>query len=370
MSTPNIKNTKGNSNRTYALSIMVTQNCNMECKYCFSYDNKKETSMDQNKFISLMEHEVNLISKKQELDIIMIEFFGGEPLIKFNLIEKLLEALTRIDHRVRFKIPTNLLLMNRYIYDTLKKYNTNIIFSFDGLWTDIQRPQLNSRSALEQYIKRIKEIKSYDLRTCHCMIYPSGINSSTILENYLWIKNNLNLEPDMVLVRDNKVWSDSNTDLCIKQLKELMYYTLKTDADIIPTIFSSHIIKIINLKIKGFKTKYCGITQDKKLISYDGKEYPCNIFIGKSIDYSPDELIIKLDKALHNTKCENCVIRDLCDKGCPVQIMENGFTQEDNLCTLFIELNRIATLFLIYAEANPKSGIAKAIENLLKIEGI
>jgi hypothetical protein len=50
--------------------------------------------------------------------------------------------------------------------------------------------------------------------------------------------------------------------------------------------------------------------------------------------------------------------------------MENRFQQEDNLCSLFIELNGIAKLFLAYAETNPNSGIAKAIETIIKNEGI
>lgn len=354
----------------YTLSIMVTQNCNMECTYCFSYDNKKEDYLDQDKFISKVKYEVWLISKKQSLRTILIEFFGGEPLIKFNLIEKLLPELQILDKRVQFKIPTNLLLIDQYQYDVLKKYNVNISFSFDGLWTDIQRPQLSKRSALEQYIKRTNEIKSYNLKYCHSMIYPNGLKSVSILENYLWIKKHYDLEPDFVLVRDNKVWSNDDTNLCIYRLNEFMNYCLKIDPISIPTLFSHPITKIINLKIKGFKANYCGITKSKKLISYTGKEYPCNIFIGKNIDSSPDELIIKLEKALHNTKCENCEIRDLCDKGCPVQIMENRFQQEDNLCILFKELNRIAKVFLAYAEYNPNSNIAKAIEKIIKIEEI
>ncbi len=361
--------------KQYTLTLLLTQSCNMECKYCFTYDNGKNEKID--KYLYL-EHTITkireILNTYPELEYLTIEFFGGEPLINFYQIESMLPYLYSIDPRIKFKICTNLLLMDIQKYLILKQYNTEISFSFDGEWTDIQRPQVSKKSALARYIDMQPEIVKYNLGACHTMIYPAGLKKCSILSNYLWIKRGFNLEPDFNIVRDNNIWNKEDTSLLIYRLMEFYtYITCGQDPDQkLPTIFKRPIQKIINYKAKGYKADYCGILKSKTLISPSLKEYPCNAFLGNSQTLEPGELINKLDFALNNSACSTCSIKDYCDKGCPAQIMNNPkqIGQEDNLCTIFKALHEIGLKLLQYAQDNPISSIAIEIQKIFKEEGL
>ena len=62
---------------------------------------------------------------------VSINFFGGEPLLKFNdIIKPLVE---KYNEKVYFNITTNGILLDEDIVDFFYKYNVGILLSFDGV---------------------------------------------------------------------------------------------------------------------------------------------------------------------------------------------------------------------------------------------
>jgi len=70
--------------------LIVTHACNLQCSYCYeSHKGNKKMSFEVAKQCIL--REVDFVKKSSEFTEIEIDFMGGEPLLNFDLIRKVVE---------------------------------------------------------------------------------------------------------------------------------------------------------------------------------------------------------------------------------------------------------------------------------------
>lgn len=90
-----------------------------------------------------------------------LNFYGGEPLLRFDLIQQILSFLDKkkreFNKTVLYSITTNGSLITGHILRTLSDHRFSIIFSFDGLAQDIQRKPGNLKEAVPA-IQKIQKI--------------------------------------------------------------------------------------------------------------------------------------------------------------------------------------------------------------------
>ncbi len=101
--------------------VVLNLDCNLACVYCFEGSRKgkyflsKQTADDFHEFIS------NRIDGKEEVDI---TFYGGEPLLSFDMIGNISERIKSLadDLRIsyRFSLITNGTLLTRRVVEQLK----------------------------------------------------------------------------------------------------------------------------------------------------------------------------------------------------------------------------------------------------------
>jgi uncharacterized protein len=112
-------------------TLFVTQQCNLECDYC--YIGKREESMSR----QVARKAVNLIFERTPpYENIDIGFFGGEPLLKFELIESITSMIlshTSYDAtRVTLSIVTNGTVFNDAIGAFVSTRGIDLCVSADG----------------------------------------------------------------------------------------------------------------------------------------------------------------------------------------------------------------------------------------------
>jgi len=106
--------------------INTTEDCNLNCVYCYQKE-KQNKYLDLNKINKI----VNMINTYEEN--IVINFFGGEPLLNFSVIEKTItEIKKRKMNNVAFSITTNLSILTSRAFHFLTKNNVSISISLDG----------------------------------------------------------------------------------------------------------------------------------------------------------------------------------------------------------------------------------------------
>lgn len=127
------------NNRMEHLVLQVTQACNLTCSYC-PYANKTSGMLQRNHSNKCMSFE----TAKQAVDMFLehsgertknvISFYGGEPLISFELIKKTVNYVksTFVGKDYSFNMTTNATLFTKEMMDFVVANNFNLVFSIDG----------------------------------------------------------------------------------------------------------------------------------------------------------------------------------------------------------------------------------------------
>ncbi len=124
------------------LILLLTHSCQLRCKYC-----------QVQKFSGVMREQVLLkaidllfTSKRPDLQL---QFFGGEPLLRFDLIKKAVAYAEKINRQMKrdltFVLTTNGILLTKDKLDFLKEHKFVIECSIDG---EVKN-QLGSRKAAD-----------------------------------------------------------------------------------------------------------------------------------------------------------------------------------------------------------------------------
>lgn len=127
----NIINTQMSS-----ITLALTEQCNLRCQYCAymsKYLKQKNKLTDMNEHIAFKAIDILMAHSTNSKDI-FIDFYGGEPLLKFNLIKKCINYCKEkySFHLPNFQITTNGLLLNDEIINFLIKNNFYVNLSLDG----------------------------------------------------------------------------------------------------------------------------------------------------------------------------------------------------------------------------------------------
>ena len=107
------------------LFITLTQRCNLNCGYCGNGSNEdiEDLAIHNPEVI----YDVNLIKKFDKVKDLAVCFYGGEPLMRINLIEEIMPLLPK----AKFCLQTNGVLLKKLKPEIVRNFNT-ILVSIDG----------------------------------------------------------------------------------------------------------------------------------------------------------------------------------------------------------------------------------------------
>lgn len=134
---PNLEGIRYNEdNIVKALCLHVAHDCNLRCNYCFASqgDFKGDRSiMSSDVGKKALEFLVENSGNRRNLEV---DFFGGEPLMNFNLVKELVhygrELEKNNEKHFRFTITTNGVLLDEEIIDFINEHMDNVVLSLDG----------------------------------------------------------------------------------------------------------------------------------------------------------------------------------------------------------------------------------------------
>lgn len=119
-----------------AMCLNISHDCNLRCEYCFA------AKGDFGKGRMLMSFETGkkaidfLIANSGSRHNLEVDFFGGEPLMNFDVVKKIVEYARSIEKQhnknFRFTITTNGLLLTDDKIDFINKEMSNVVLSLDG----------------------------------------------------------------------------------------------------------------------------------------------------------------------------------------------------------------------------------------------
>jgi uncharacterized protein len=116
--------------------IILTEKCNLRCKYCYEkslqdFDNNLDKKFEFD-FSEPEDFELDVGKLKKFLlkdSEPVLVFYGGEPLLKIDLIKKIIDSLS--ETRVKFRMQTNGIFLDKLPVEYLEKIG-KILVSIDG----------------------------------------------------------------------------------------------------------------------------------------------------------------------------------------------------------------------------------------------
>lgn len=169
-----------------AISIEITENCNMKCAYCGHsdlyehYEHERGDNFINEKTVYELINELNRYWDPKQNKEIEISFYGGEPLLGIKQIRTIVSFLHKnFQHiRFRYKITTNGLLLLKNI-SFLVENNFKIAVSLDGNeGHNAYRMLKNGQFSQEKVVAILDEIKK-----SYPFYYKNNMHISSVLHN-------------------------------------------------------------------------------------------------------------------------------------------------------------------------------------------
>lgn len=382
ISSKEIENTLTSMDTTQ-LTLIVTEECNLRCKYCiFSgiYDNNR-THANNYMSIDVAKKAIDTYLKKAEVsrkkNIIFrptIGFFGGEPLLNFNLIKLSIEYAESIyNSKINYTITTNATLLDEKKIDFLAEKNIFLVISLNGdkLENDRLRVYKNNTGTFETIMEQIELIskkypKYFDSRVRIAATFDNAtdmLNLRNFFENNPLVKDKLSILSKVVSLHTDwyKQYSNEqnkNHKAQINELKEEFIIKLYNNQEIdliLKRLFVLPYFNIlnrcINVDIKDAKPAiqpFSGscVPSNKITVDHTGLLHMCEKInakipygnIDEWINYEKLADVINKYNNYLGSSCINCPIQRLCQV-CYNDLIDSQGTfnfNPENLCEILI----------------------------------
>ena len=334
-----------------SVQFLVTEACNLDCVYCYE-KNRNPRSLTEAFIKEKIFEEMRADNGYDELSI---EFFGGEPLLKFEVIRSVVEWFLKVQwsensKAFRFTITSNATLLNQEMKEWLSKHRREVTLclSMDGT------PDAQNRNRSGSYDAVIKHIP-FVLETWPDQPVKMTVSQYTLDQMYEGVKHihdlGFSVEPNIVF---ENVWgSDSERQKAVKtyaqQLEKLVVFYAANPNIQRPRLLFHNILGLYGRPKEKMKRAFCGAGRHMTCYAADGQQYPCMRFAPICTKH-PLQDIEKGDKRW-NKNCDDCVFEILCPtcEGHNYEVTGSCFSRTDYHCEFF-KLELLASARLCFLD--------------------
>ena len=319
-----------------ALCLHVAHTCNLNCSYCFASQGKYHGER------ALMSYEVG----KRALDFLVensgtrhnleVDFFGGEPLMNFDVVKQLVEYARSVEKErgknFRFTLTTNGVLIDDDVIDFANKEMSNVVLSLDGRKEihDRFRVDYAGNGSWEKIVPKFQRLvnargkKGYYMRGTFTHANPDFLEDIRTMLDLGFTE--LSIEPVVTAPNDPSALTEEDRRIVMEQYEKLAELMLKRDAEGKPFTFYHYMIDLkggpcIYKRISG-----CGSGTEYMAVTPWGDLYPCHQFVGDEkfrlgdIWHGVSNTAIQNEFASCNVyareECRDCWARLYCSGGC------------------------------------------------------
>ena len=319
-----------------ALCLHIAHTCNLNCSYCFASQGKYHGER------ALMSFEVG----KRALDFLIensgtrrnleVDFFGGEPLMNFDVVKKLVEYARSIEKEkgknFRFTLTTNGVLVDDDVIDFANKEMNNVVLSLDGRKEvhDRYRVDYQGRGSYDTIVPKFQKFvkarggKNYYMRGTFTHANPDFLEDIKTMLNLGFTE--LSMEPVVAAQGDEAALTEEDKPVVMKQYEELAELMLKRDKEGKPFTFYHYMIDLAGGPCIYKRISGCGSGTEYMAVTPWGDLYPCHQFVGDEkfklgdIWHGVENKEIQNEFASCNvyarSECRDCWARLYCSGGC------------------------------------------------------
>lgn len=296
------------SGLTRSFTFVVTESCNLACKYCYQIKKNNKSAMS----FEVAKKAVDFVLDRygDEESSMTFDFIGGEPFLEVDLIDKVCDYIKLELYRRNYKwfndysfsITTNGTLYNDPKVQKFISKNKNklqITISIDGNETkhDMQRVKTDGTGSYKDIIKNvelwIKQFPNANTKVTFASDDLPQLKDSII---HLW---NLGIKNVPANVVYENVWKDGDDELLEQQMKSLADYII--DKNISSDYTCGLFDETIALPLTELKKRHnwCSSGHTMLAVNHKGDLYPCLRFMGYSLENKKSYIIGNLDEGIN-----------------------------------------------------------------------
>ena len=323
------------NNGIKALCLHVAHDCNLMCEYCFASKGSYKVAKNLMS-VEIAYKAVDFVVKNSgERKNVEIDFFGGEPLLNFDVIKKTVEYGRKVEEltgkKIHFTITTNGVLLDDEKIKYINKNMDNVVISLDGrkethdaIRYDIARNGTYDK-ILKAALKLVRERngKSYFIRgtfTSRNLDFSKDVFHLADLGF-----DEISVEPVVGVGEDFHIRKEHIKDI-LKEYEKLAYEYIERIKSGKPFRFYHFNINLYDGPCLYKRITSCGAGTEYFAVTPEGDLYPCHQFVGQ-----PEFKVGDINSGLDNEtmqkrfeeasiftkdECRKCWAKLYCSGGC------------------------------------------------------
>jgi len=369
-----ISNFKYNEdNVVKAMCLHVAHDCNLKCNYCFASQGNfkgERTLMSLEVGKRALEFLAKNSGSRRNLEV---DFFGGEPLMNFQLVKDLVDYGRQLEKEYnknfRFTITTNGILLDDEKIDYINENMENIVLSLDGRKevNDNMRKTINGEGSYDIILPKFKKMvekrgdKDYYIRGTFTS--KNTDFSKDALDFYKNGFKKISIEPVVTPEEMDYALREEHLDGVLDEYEKFSREYLnikKKDKDF---YFFHFMIDLTQGPCIVKRAVGCGAGSEYLAVTPEGELYPCHQFVGEKefvmgnvfdgIKNTNLRETFKKANVYNKEECRVCWARFYCSGGCHA----NSYNAHKNLNKAYklgcdMEKKRIECAISILANLN------------------
>ncbi len=319
-----------------ALCLHVAHTCNLNCSYCFASQGKYHGNR------AVMSYEVGkcaldfLVENSGTRRNLEVDFFGGEPLMNFDVVKRLVAYARSIEKKknknFRFTLTTNGMLIDDDVIEFSNKEMSNVVLSLDG------RKEVNDRFRVDkdgngsfdrivplfQKFVKARGGKNYYMRGTFTHHNPDFLNDIKAMLDLGFTE--LSMEPVVCKEDDPSALTEEDREVVKKQYEELAVLMDERRRQGKPFTFYHYMIDLKGGPCIYKRVSGCGSGTEYMAVTPWGDLYPCHQFVGEEkfklgnvfdgVTSRETQKEFADCNVYTREECENCWAKLYCAGGC------------------------------------------------------
>ena len=319
-----------------ALCLHIAHDCNLACQYCFAEEGEYHGRR------ALMSFEVGkkaldfLIANSGNRRNLEVDFFGGEPLMNWEVVKQLVEygrsKEKEYNKNFRFTMTTNGVLLNDEIMDYCNREMSNVVLSLDGRKevNDKMRPFRGGKGSFDLIVPKFQKFaemrgdRDYYVRgtfTRHNLDFSKDVTEFADLGF-----RSMSIEPVVAKPEEEYAIREEDLPQIMEEYDRLAEEYLKRKKEGRGFNFFHFNIDLNQGPCVAKRLSGCGSGTEYLAVTPWGDLYPCHQFVGQeefllgNVDTGVTNERIRDEFKLCNVyakdKCRDCFARFYCSGGC------------------------------------------------------
>ena len=331
-----------------ALCLHIAHDCNLACQYCFAEEGEYHGRR------ALMSFEVGkkaldfLIANSGNRRNLEVDFFGGEPLMNWQVVKDLVaygrEQEKLHDKKFRFTLTTNGVLLNDEVMEFCNREMGNVVLSIDGRKEvhDKMRPFRKGAGSYDLIVPKFQQFAESRHQDKYYVRGTFTHYNLDFSEDVLHLADlgfkQISVEPVVAEPKEPYAIREEDLPKLFEEYDKLAVEMIRRHKSGEDFNFFHFMIDLEGGPCVAKRLSGCGSGTEYLAVTPWGDFYPCHQFVGneKVLLGNVDEGILNTDirdefkccNVYAKEKCRKCFARFYCSGGCAA----NAYNFSGDIC--------------------------------------